>query len=482
MTRAEALATAKAALRAIARGLGRVAVYLGPLILAALAYIFRLVVDAAHGARVLSLRRRKRKAPERIAEFELIENKLRDTKAARWATWHAVPARRRLAVRTAAVAILVAIVATVRARYRTPAQPQIRADATTAATTVPTSPSDALSSGPAPTPPVDLKAAAARFEAARQRLGRSEWTVFGDAPVLERGARGAWDDYAVGSPVVIREDSQGTASSGRGARFRMWYLGCHLAMREHACGVGHATSSDGVVWEKRPQPVFQPPDPVAQDNLTEIAVLKTGDRYYLWYSVAADYAAGRRRATVNLATSPDGLVWADQGQVLEGEGPLPLTIEHSVLHDGQSFHMWYVAAIEELDAPVLRHLSSADGKTWTAVGGTPLKDLEKEMSSLGRLLVEAAEGGGFRALSTRRDDDQELRSSALGVLVSSEGTTWQMQALDVDPFKASLERDANLRIRAVTGVHDPAGLWLWATLVDVNRHDERIGVAFRNGG
>ena len=434
---------------------------------------------------MLSLRRRKRKAPERATEFDLIETRLRETKAARWAAWHEIPARRRLAVRTAAVAILVAIVATARARYRPPAQPEIGASATAAATTVPpTSPSaDAPSSGPAPTPPVDLKAAAARFEAARRRLDRGEWTVLGDVPVLERGARGAWDDYAVGSPVVIREDRRGTASAGGGARYRMWYLGCHLAMREHACGVGLATSPDGVVWEKRPQPVFLPPDPVAQDNLTEIAVLKTADRYSLWYSIAADYAAGRRRATVNLATSPDGLVWTDQGQVLEGEGPLPLTIEHSVLHDGQSFHMWYVAAIEELDTPVLRHLSSADGKTWTAVGGTPLKDLAPQMSSMGRLSVEAADGRGFRALSTRPNDDQELRSSALGVLVSSDGgTTWQMQDLDVDPFKALLEGDANLRIRAVTGVRDSAGLWLWATLVDVYRHDERIGVAFRKEG
>ena len=186
----------------------------------------------------------------------------------------------------------------------------------------------------------------------------------------------------------------------------MWYLGCHLAMREHACGVGHATSPDGVVWEKRPQPVFMPPDPVAQDNLTEIAVLKTADRYSLWYSVAADYSAGRRRATVNLATSPDGLVWTDEGQVLEGEGPLPLTIEHSVLHDGQSFHMWYVAAIEGLDTPVLRHLSSADGKAWTAVGGTPLKDLEPQMSSLGRLLGRGGRRPRLSCVVHSRDDDQ----------------------------------------------------------------------------
>ena len=57
-----------AASRAIGRTLLRAAVYLGPLILGALAYMFRLVVDAAHEASVLSLRRRKRKAPERATE------------------------------------------------------------------------------------------------------------------------------------------------------------------------------------------------------------------------------------------------------------------------------------------------------------------------------------------------------------------------------------------------------------------------------
>jgi hypothetical protein len=222
-----------------------------------------------------------------------------------------------------------------------------------------------------------------------------------------------------------------------------------------------------------------PADAAAQDNLTEIAVLKTGDRYLLWYSVAADYAAGRRRATVHLATSPDGLVWTDQGQVLEGEGPLPLSIEHSVVHDGQRFHMWYVAAIEKLNAPELRHLSSADGRDWTALGGTPLKSLQRGLEEIGRLTVESTDGRGFRAWFTLPNSDQTYQSKALGALVSSDGTTWQMQPLDRDPFKAMLER--NFRIRAVTGVQDPVGLWLWVTQVDAGRADERIGVAFRNG-
>jgi len=327
---------------------------------------------------------------------------------------------------------------------------------------------------------VDVRKAAEDFAAARERLAPGEWAVLSEAHVLDRGARGAWDDYGVGSPIVIRE---------AGERYRMWYVGCHLAMREHSCGVGHATSSDGVVWEKLPQPVFMPPDSIAQDNLTEIAVLKIGDRYSLWYSVAADYAAGRRRATVNLATSPDGLVWTDQGQVLEGEGPLPLTIEHSVVHDGQRFHMWYVAAIEKLNAPVLRHLSSADGKDWTAadgkdwtaLGGTPLKSLQRDMEEMGRLTVETADGRGFRAWFTLPNSDQKYQSKALGALVSPDGTTWQIQPVDADPFKAMLERNGNLRIRAVTGVHDPVGLWLWVTLVDAYPHDQCIGVAFRNG-
>jgi hypothetical protein len=479
MTRAETIATATAALRAMARGLARAVAYLVPLLVAALGYIAKVCADAVSAVRALLLRRARAKSPHRSTEYDQQEAALREASAGRWIAWRALPAQRRFAVRVAAVVLVVVLAVLVRARFVAPVRPEETARSASAET--PAAPDDVPQQQPEGPPPVDFGAAAARFGAARQRLGPGEWAGFSEAHVLERGARGTWDDYGVGSPIVMME----TAAAGREPRYRMWYVGCHLALREHSCGVGHARSSDGVVWEKAPQPVFMPADSVAQDNLTEIAVLQIGDRYSLWYSVAADYAAGRRRATVNLATSPDGLVWTDQGQVLEGDSPLHLNIEHSVFHDGQRFHMWYVAVSEEhRAAPELRHLSSADGKSWTVLGGTPLESLQRDMEEIGRLTVETTDGRGFRAWFTLPADDQKYRSKALAALISPDGTTWQMQPLDAEPFKDTIER-TGVRLSAVAGVNGPEGLWLWVTLndgyQDGYRHDQCIGVAFRNG-
>ena len=134
-----------------------------------LAIRWRLLADAVHGARVLWLRHRARKTPERAGEFELIKKQLRDAKAARWAAWRAVPLRRRFAVQTAVVAILVAVVITARARYQTSEQPEIDAAATDAALAVPGS--DVAPGAPAPVPTVDLDAAADALPAgcARER-------------------------------------------------------------------------------------------------------------------------------------------------------------------------------------------------------------------------------------------------------------------------------------------------------------------------
>lgn len=377
------------------------------------------------------------------------------------------------AVRAAASLLVVA--AFVQACVAAPMRPEENARAASAET--PAERDDVPRQQPETPQTVDLGAAAARFGSARQGLGPGEWAAFSEVHVLDRGARGTWDDYGVGSPIVMAD----AGAAGRAARYRMWYVGCHLALREHSCAVGHATSPDGVVWDKRPQPVFMPADPVAQDNLTEIAVVTTGAGYFLWYSVAADYPAGRRRATVNMATSPDGLVWTDQGQVLEGVSPRSMSIEHGVVHDGQRFHMWYVDAVEELDAPELRHLSSSDGKAWVAVGGTPLKNLRQDMEDLGRLTVETTDGQGFRAWFTLPASDQKHQSKALGALVSADGTTWHTQPIGADPFTAMMERTGSLRLSAAAGVNAPLGLWLWVTLVDAYPHDRCIGVAFRNG-
>jgi hypothetical protein len=369
-------------------------------------------------------------------------------------------------VRSAA-AVLVAIAFVV---ARAPGQPISRPDAvpTTAAeagTVDVRPPADARPEDVKP--PVDARLIVADFAADRQRLRPGEWTLLREPLVLERGRMGTWDDFSVAAPIVMKEDG----------RYRMWYRGCRLAMREHACAIGHATSPNGIVWEKRAEPVFVPGDPALRDNLEEIAVVKAGGRYFLWYSVMANPFSGRRRATLHLATSPDGIEWTDEGQVFEGKPAVTMIIQHTAFHDGQRFHLWYAAKVADVTKYALQHLSSQDGKAWTEMGGTLLEDLERSLSfDSGRLVIRARDGGGFRALFAR---EPYRRPPTLGALASEDGTIWTTDPATEEALKAWPTDDRG--IQSLSGVWDADGLWIW---MDVRspRDEMQVGVAFRKAG
>lgn len=443
-----------------------VARYLGPLLWETAIYFRRLGLDAATGLRVLFMHWRARRNPARAGELAGQRTAVRARRAERWAAWRAQTAARRMQVRAAAV-VLVAIAF---ALARGP-QPQISRPAaipTNAAQVGTVDPRPTADAGAADvTPAVDVRQVVAGFDAERQRLRPGEWTLLRDPLVLERGRLGAWDDFSVASPIVLKDEG----------RYRMWFRGCRQAMREHACAIGHATSSNGVVWEKSSKPVFVPGDQALRDNLEEIAVVKAGGRYLLWYSVMANPFSGRRRATLHLATSPDGLVWTDEGQVFEGEPAVTMIIQHSVFHDGQRFHLWYAAKVADVSSYALQHLSSQDGKAWTVMGGTLLADLERSLTfESGRLVVRAREGGGFRAFFAY---EPSRRPPTLGVLVSEDGTTWATDIPAQEALRAWPTDDRG--IQSLSGIWDTDGLWLWMDRRSP-RDEMEIGVAFRKAG
>ena len=103
MTGAEAVAIANASLSAVARGLWRAAVYLGPLLIAAVGYLAKLGADAVSAIRAWRLRRARTQSPSQSPNLESQEAALREAHARRWTAWSALPAQRRFAVRVAAV-------------------------------------------------------------------------------------------------------------------------------------------------------------------------------------------------------------------------------------------------------------------------------------------------------------------------------------------------------------------------------------------
>ncbi len=303
--------------------------------------------------------------------------------------------------------------------------------------------------------PVTLEALG-RFRQDIKSASSGQWTIL-ETPALAASDRGEWDDFRVGSPVVMKDSGA--------SPYRMWFIGCRLAADQHDCGVGHATSRDGLEWTRSDSPVFVPPDLPAVHWLGALAIVKREDGYAMWYSLDGDRFAGRPLGTLHLATSTDGLVWQNVGLVHTAVERR--TIRHAVHHDGQRLHLWYADANDD-GAESFLHFTSSDGRTWTPAGSDTL---DGNAARVGRPWVIADGRGEFRALLVDAGGMPEVRW-----VVSTDGTTWRP-----GPVEMKARTAAGESIVDASGLQEPGGLWLWTTVVLPGRLDENISVAFRTG-
>jgi hypothetical protein len=124
------------------------------------------------------------------------------------------------------------------------------------------------------------------------------WTP-GGPPVVTRGPAGAWDAGGLDFPAVFAADDG----------FAMLYSGIDPADREGGW-IGLATSSDGIAWTKRPEPVVAPGLCGAFDSraIQQPRAIVDGDRLILAY--AGYHGTRDTRAQVGLAESRDlGRTW-----------------------------------------------------------------------------------------------------------------------------------------------------------------------------
>ena len=472
MTRADVIATAAAALRAFGRGVVRAGVYLGPLLVAAVVYIAKLWADAGAAARSLMLRRARAKTPGQSPECDQCEAALREANAMRWTAWRALPAQRRVAVRVAAVALVVVAGALVRARFSTPAAV---APAESSAESSPASPAafpDLSANQPPPPPPIDMDAAAARFDGDARGTSAGQWTFLTEGPVLAPGPRGEFDDFTIASPWVLREGDGGRT------RYRMWYRGCYFRGRDRGCAVGHATSADGVRWQKTKGPVFEPSDPAGRSRLNGVTVVRSADRYFMWYSLAPELMGPRQPSTLHLATSSDGMRWEAAGQVLAATSKDPSPIEPSALHDGTLFHLWFSDSLRTFEkndyelqpgAPFLMHFTSPDGRTWQESGRFPVKPTGLDNF---RAVVEPRKEGGFHAIG--------LEGREYVRFVSPDGNDWERDSGATTRIETrSLSADV-WYVTDATALERDGGALVWFVTQRQSGREE-IRVAFRKG-
>lgn len=387
--------------------------------------------------------------PERQEPFRAIEAGIigEQTRRARlWEPWRALTSLRRMEIYVFTALLLGAAVFLISPSVKTPHGGQ----------------SETVSRKPQVDKEKSQKLA---LEFAQQRKAASpgRWLLYSGSPVLLRGELNQWDDFKVGSPVVLKE----------GSRYRMWYRGCHFIGGEYTCGVGHAVSRDGVFWEKSPEPVFVPEDAHESERLNSLVIVRAGDYYWMWYSVNADRFADRPYATIHLATSKDGLSWQPAGPVLRAFRQLGPALEPSAFYDGKLFHLWYADYPAEDDRAVM-HLTSANGRQWQIMGSTSLRSLKTRP---GRLSVLPDGRGGYRAIFPYIRDEQS-KAGVFGMLLSADGNQWRHVDGEIKLPTGEMRHGSGFAPAALAA---PDGLWVWFTLRPDNGAEE-IRLAFLKEG
>ena len=381
-----------------------------------------------------------------------------------WQRWRALSARRRWQIRLTVVVLSAAAILFLRASPRAPVGRSTRVDAPDSS-----SRGRRLLRRSPPSTSMPTRATPADFLAAQQVQHAGEWLLFASNPVVVRGDLDEWDGFKVGSPVVMKDGA---------SRYRMWYRGCHFVTGDYRCGVGHASSDDGVVWQKSPQPVFQSEQPSESERLGGISIVRDGDRYFMWYAVTADWFADppRHYATINLATSSDGLHWQNAGEVLRTVRSSMVDIEPAAFFDGALFHLWFTDLSTTDQQKILVHEISSDGKQWRLAGATAIAAIRIDP---GRLGVMSDGHGGYRALVTNVATDRRAPAVLFGLLASADGSDWT--AVE-DPYgapRALLERSRVADSPAVLA--DQSGLWVWFVTRPPDGADA-IDLIYRKGG
>jgi predicted GH43/DUF377 family glycosyl hydrolase len=126
--------------------------------------------------------------------------------------------------------------------------------------------------------------------------------------------------------------------------------------------VGRATSSDGVTWTKRADPVVAlgPSGSFDSDQVAEPHVLAVDGGFRMYYT-------GRRSGTTDnawgVASSTDGITWTKdpRNPILDG-AQWGNAWGGAVFHEGSVWHLW--RAIHAGQTSSLRYMSSADGIDW----------------------------------------------------------------------------------------------------------------------
>ena len=176
-------------------------------------------------------------------------------------------------------------------------------------------------------------------------------------PILRPSGDG-WESAGTFNPAVIQHDGK--------------YVMLYRAQdRNGTSRLGYASSTDGVHFERRPDPVLSPEAPYEKDGgVEDPRLVKIGSTYYLTYT-----AYNKKDAQLALATSSDLIHWNRKGVILpayEGNWNTGWTKSGAILDQkiNGKYWMYFLGTRDKKDLTGIAW--SADLLHWTEASNQPV--------------------------------------------------------------------------------------------------------------
>lgn len=258
-------------------------------------------------------------------------------------------------------------------------------------------------------------------------LQEQTWERDTDGPVISLGQPGDFDDTHLFAPAVANTEDG----------FQLWYCGSRGTVAQRVFAMGLAKSSDGRSFRKHGTgPVFSFGDgrhSVLTPSLLrrpDGTVLREGGRLRLWFS-STWFEGESGLHQLHETTSEDGIHWAK---------PSPPQLQHvyapTIIRTEDRYEMWYSDVSAE--PWTVRHAVSQDGRDWE-VTEQPVLVIDQAWEQ-GRLFyptvlkINDAWLMWYGSYSSRRP-----QTTSLGFAVSLDGVHWHKHpanpVLEPDPSR-----------------------------------------------
>lgn len=245
----------------------------------------------------------------------------------------------------------------------------------------------------------------------KEPLINETWEDFTFNPVLS-STNSSWDKYGPHQCKILRDEGD----------YHMWFGNLILGAVNY---IGYAYSNDGITWTRPVNHPVMSPGPIGSWDAGAVIsgpVLRERNIFKMYYNGWKDQNGLWQ---VGYATSSDGINWQKKPEpILWGNGNDARIIPADIIRHGNTYYLYYHYGLTNTNSPNYKIgvAISSDGINFTKYSGNPIVQKSETWERLGVTYPSIIKDKGMYYMYYSNDSESII--NALGIAYSKDGLSW----------------------------------------------------------